>query len=376
MSALYRKKIIIPLKKAAALALVIILSAMNSYGGELPLYLSYSSDFPASMIIPKGRLELNINYGKVNSAIDVLKIRKQELKSISSKQKTASLGNYDHIGININYGLSYHSMIHAKYLYRLIDYGSEKLKVSSYEISLRKSFGSVVALDFGIKGDVGQNQRFNKINDINYYLHKFRSDVSIDVDPSYVWFIKNYPDMIVKYGVPRTEDPNFSIKDMSDTTGFIRLTVGKAFEIVYPNLFLEYGRTKIDTEVDTNLKDMIPAGFQSKLPELPINLSRNESYLKAGLSVFIRTPFKTFTHLQYSYIRLQRGSGLGYINYNHIISGSIGYFISKNIILSTSLLYLHRQFNGVVPFMYNKYSQTTFDHRYGWAGMGLTFLWR
>jgi len=353
-----------------------LLTSVSSLSQELPLYLTYSSDYSASMVIPKGRWEVGLFYGRVDDTIDVFNIKEQELSTISSQLRADSLGNYEHLKLNLNYGLTYQSMISTGITSRSIDYGSGKLNVYSYHFSIRKSFKSLLSVDIGLKGNIGEDRTFSNVNDINYYLHKFRPDISIEVDPSYVWFVKETTDLIIKYGVPKKEDPYFELKDLKDSTKFIRLTVGKAFDFIYPNVFLEYGKTKINTEIDTNLKDMIPSSYKNKLPELPIDLSRDESYWKGGFSIFLRTPFKTLTSLEYNYVRLNRGADLGYINYNHILKAKVDYFLRKNIILSIGGEYLHRQFNGVIPFMYNRYSQTTFDHRYGWAEVGVIFLWR
>ncbi len=353
-----------------------LLLTAKAFCGELPLYFTYTSDYPASMVIPKGRWEIGVFYGKVNDTIDVLNVKGRELSKISSRYRTNSLGNYEHLKLILNYGLTYHSMLLTGLTSRSIDYGSGKLTVYSYHFSLRKSFDSVFSVELGLKGNVAEDRTFSDVRDINYYLHKFRPDISIELDPSYIWFVKETPDLIIKYGVPRTEDPNFKLKDMSDSTKFLRFTLGKAFDFLYPNVFLEFGKTRISTKIDTNLKDLIPESYKSKLPPLPIDLSRSETYWKGGFSIFIRTPFKTLTSLQYSYVKLKRSSDLNYVNYNHVIKAKVDYFLRKNVILSVGGTYLHRQFNGVIPFMYNKYSQTTFDHRYGWAEAGIIFLWK
>jgi len=347
-----------------------------SYSRELPLYLTYSSDNPASMVIPKGRLEVGLFYGRVDDNVDVLNIKERELSTVSSQLRADSLGNYEHLRFYLNYGLTYRSMVLTGITFRSIDYGRGRLDVYSFSFSLRKSFHSLFSFDFGFRGNVGEDKTFSDVRDINYYLHKFRPDVSIEVDSYYVWFIKETADMIVKYGVPRKENPYFELKDLKDFTKFVRFTFGKAFDFIYPNLFLEYGKTKISTKIDTNLKSMVPESYRDKLPELPIDLSRNESYWKGGFSVFLRTPFRTLTYLEYSYVRLNRDADLGYVNYNHIVRAKIDYFLKSNVILSVGGEYFHRQFNGQIPFMYNKYSQTTFDHRYGWAEVGVVFLWK
>ena len=120
---------------------------------------------------------------------------------------------------------------------------------------------------------------------------------------------------------------------------------------------------------------MVPEKYKDRFPELPLDLSRNEYYYKVGLSLFFRTPYKTLTHIEYSSLKIKRKKELNFIDYNHILKGSIGYFLNKRTILSFSGTYLHRQFNGEIPFLYNKYTQTTFDHPYGWIQFGITYLW-
>ena len=82
-----------------------------SYSRELPLYLTYSSDNPASMVIPKGRLEVGLFYGRVDDNVDVLNIKERELSTVSSQLRADSLGNYEHLRFYLNYGLTYRSMV-------------------------------------------------------------------------------------------------------------------------------------------------------------------------------------------------------------------------------------------------------------------------
>jgi len=364
------------LGKVFLLYLFFLSISYRSFSGELPLYLAYSYDYPASMVIPKGRLETDLFYGRVDDTIDMFNIKEQELSSVSPEFRANSLGNYEHLKLNFNYGFTYQSMLSTGIVSRSIDYGDGSLDVYSYHFSIRKSFNSLLSVDFGLKGDIAKDRTFSDVNEINYYLHKFRPDISIEVTPAYIWFVKETSKYKIKYGVPKEQNPNFKLKDLKDSVKFIRFTLGKAFDFVYPNVFFEFGKTNINTKIDTNLKNLVPEAYRNKIPKFPIDLSRNENYWKTGFSIFLRTPFKTLTSLEYEYIRIIRNKNLNYLNYNHVLKAKVDYFLKRNIILSIGGEYLHRQFNGVIPFMYNKYSQTTFDHKYGWAEVGIIFLWR
>ncbi len=345
-----------------------------SYADELPFYISHVYDFPASTTIPKGSLEIGINYGRVDDNIDVFNIRKKELSSVSKAVRAESLGNYQHLKVFANYGLKDATMLHCSFAGRQLDYGTGTINAASLKTFIRQSFSSFLSFDVGIRENFAQNLKVRNVSLINYYLHKFRPDISIELDPNYIWFVKETTDLIIKYGVPRKEDPYFELRDMKDTTRFFRITVGNQLGDFYPNIFLEYGTTNAKTLIDTNLKDLVPEGFRSKLPQIPIDLSHNEKYRTYGFAFFLKIGSNLIAKGLYSYTKFIRNSNLNYVDYNRMLRLGVDIKVKNGVILTIEGKYLHRQFNGVLPFLYNKYSQTAFDHRYGWLEIGITFL--
>jgi len=343
-----------------------------SFSQELPVYAALVKNYPSSLIIPKWRFRIGLNLGKVNDTIDFLDIREKE---VGKKGEALGLGNYDHYGGYLNIGLTDSLMFSGSYLHRFIQYGHGTISVHSYEAFLRKSFNSVFSIDFGVRGNVLDRKKMNNVSDINYFIRKFKPNVHIEVDPYYIWFVKETETGKIVSGVAKGEDPYINLYDSWDFTNFIRFTVGKAYRYINPNAFIEYGKTDINSKIDTNLKYYVPKGFEDSLPDLPLNLDRDESYLKFGLNSFIRTPFKTLTYLEYNYIVLNRDSGLGYEHSNHVVRLEINYFLGRYLTFFVGGVYLHRQLNGIIPFLYNKYTQTTFDHRYGWAEAGFILVW-
>ncbi len=348
---------------------------MSLNAGELPVYITATDNTPASTVIPTKRLEINLNYGVLNNTVDILNLKSKALKSVSAV-KAAGIGDYTEYGINLNYGLTYHSMLSGSLKKRSISYGSGNLDILTYRYAIRKSFNSVFSLEIGFKGNIADNLKIKNVDEINYYLKKFDNTVTFEVNDKFILFSKKYPDTTVTLGFLKKADPFFEMKDMKDSTKYFRATLGKTFDYFYPNIYLEYGYTEINSKIDSNFKKLIPEKYKYLIPKLPVNLHRNEWYWKFGLSLFFRTPFKTLTSFDYSYIKLNRKSDLSYIDNNHILKGKIGYFLSKRIILSLQGTLLYRQFNGEIPFLYNKYTQTTFDHSYGWVTLGFTYLWR
>ena len=362
------------MKKYYYAVLIFLVFITFSYGKELPLYASIVKNYPASMVIPKWSGRIGVLFGKVNNTIDIFDVRESE---IGSKGDKLGIGDYDHYGIYTNLGLSFDTTLSGTYLHRFIKYGHGTVSIHSYDIFFRKSFNSVFSIDVGLKGNILDSKKISDVNDINFYIRKHKPNARIEIDrkENIIWFIKEKKDGESRVGVQNVEDPYLKIYDSYDYTRYIRFTVGKAYYNFYPNIFIEYGKTKIYGKLDTNLKYYVPNDYQDILPSLPVNLDRDEQYFKIGLNTFIRTPFNTLTFLEYYYIAIDRDKGLGYEHSNHVVKAEINYFATRHFVFFLGGIYLHRQLNGIIPFLYNKYTQTTFDHRYGWAEAGLIFMW-
>ncbi len=353
---------------------VFVLIFSFSLAEELPLYASLTKNYPASMVIPKWSGRIGILFGKVNDTIDIFDIREKE---IGSHGDTIGIGDYDHYGLYMNLGFSYDSMLSGTYLHRFIKYGHGTISIHSYDFFIRKSFNSVFSIDIGLKGNSMDSKKIYNVDDINFYIkkHKPNAHIEVDKEENIIWFVKNEEDGEKRAGVYNTEDPYIKIYDSHDITRYIRLTFGKAYYNFYPNVFLEYGKTDIYGKIDTNLKYYVPKEFEDVLPKLPVNLDRDEQYLKAGFNTYIRTPFNTLTFLEYYYITIDRDKGLGYEHSNHVVRAEINYFATRHFVFFIGGIYMHRQLNGIIPFLYNRYTQTSFDHKYGWAEAGLIFIW-
>jgi hypothetical protein len=319
-------------------------------------------------------LEIGFDYGLLNDTVDILNLKSKTLKKISNKN-IGAIGDYKEYGLTLNYGISLKSMLSLQLKKRYLDYGAGTLKFFTYDYSFRKSFNSILSLEFGYKGNIADNLKMDDLSSMSYYLKKVDPTLSFEINDKFIIVKKEVQGSTVEVGFKKKENPYIKLKNMKDSTKYIRVTLGKTFEYFYPNMFLEYGHTDIKSEIDSNLKNIVPSAFTKYLPQLPISLDRTEWYYKYGFSLFFRTPFKTLTSLQYSYIKINRKKSLSYMDNNHILDFKIGYFLSKRIILNFHAKYLKNQFNGEVPFLYNKYTQTTFDHQYGWVGFGVTYLW-
>ena len=286
--------------------------------------------------------------------------------------------------VQLNYGLLDKTTLQAGFIYRDLDYGFDTLEIQSYDIAFKQSLIAqtdnwipFMAIDAGVRFNNAADLIHDEDNEINSIISKFSlPGIRVRTDNSYVWFDRISNGTTTSYGVLKNGRPGlkFTIKNMSDITPFIRLTAGKRYGIFRPNLFLEYGYTSIESKLDSNVKAYLPEEISNRVPRLPIDLSRHENFLKAGFGFTANFPLKTTAMLEYNYIKLFRDNDLDYVDYNHVLKAEINYAVNARLFFNIGGMYYYRQFNGIMPFLYNDYSQTSFDHRYGRAHIGFTLL--
>jgi hypothetical protein len=269
-------------------------------------------------------------------------------------------------------------MLHGKIATSNIDYGFGELKTRDLEISFRYSFQNkipdkkpMIAIDAGMRYQFANDLSTTDVSIMNRYVKIFFGDEYKVYKDNTGFTIFENSAKGWQFGVLNT--PDVSIKDMKSYTGFLRVSAGKITGDVLSVLFMEAGASSIDTKIDSNLKQY--QAYKKYIGvKLPFDLGRDERYLEIGADFFVKFPDRIVWNFRYSYKRMFRDSNLDYIKYNHIVDTEINFYVTKNFSINIGGKYMHRQFNGEIPYLYNEYTQSTFDHKYGYAKIGFTYL--
>lgn len=334
-------------------------------------------DHPGVMLAPKGQVEISLEYLMMNDTVDIFDIRDEEIESVNRNLQSTTLGDLNGGRLLINYGLLSLTTLHGEYTYRNVDLSVSDFQVHSLELSVRQGLlgyeskgWPLVALDAGVRLNFGEDIHFDQIDRINSVLRLVNPDLSINDTGSDLVF----SDGTNNYEVSKAgRDPlKASIEDLLDHTWFIRLTVGKPLGPVLPNLFAEYGHNEIDSRITSNIDQYLPASIFPAVSALPLELDRSENYWKVGCNLHFSLPFDLQGYLEYHYLRMDRDNGLDFVDYNHVVKGNLAYFLTDYLAINLGASYYSRQFNGVIPFLYNEYTQTGFDHDYAFVHMGLS----
>ena len=320
--------------------------------------------------MPKGKSLLILEYQKVNKTIDIFHLRDTDISN-----KFGSIGNLDGINIKYYYGITQNLTSIAQIQTQKIEYGNGNLNNLFLKIDIKQQLFSnfennnALSIDYGLKINHGQNINYTNPKYIEILAKKFLNIKNITIQKNKIGIEK-------KDGATEILDlaspPSITISNMRDITPFLTITAEKEFKYAFCSIFTGFSYTKIYTNITANINPANETTEEKiKKYNLSKNLNRNEKTFNIGFNITTKTPI--ITEFSYKYLKIFRNSELDYINYNHIIDLDFIKPINRKLFVYLGGKLLYRQFNGVIPYLYNKYSQTTFDHKYGWAKIGIGY---
>ena len=320
--------------------------------------------------MPKGKKVFIFEYQKVNKRMDIF--------HIEDKSLTNSFGGIGDLnGINLKFydGIKKNITGIGEFQAQKIEYGDGNLynyfikADGKYQFFTNFENTNALSLDFGIKINKANNITYDNPKYLEILAKKFLNVTNIKIQNNKIGIIKNSGETDV---LNLTSKPSITVSNMKDITPFVTLTAEKEFQYAFLSLFSSVGYTKIYTDIKAGINPADKA-TKDKLKNynLSKSLNRDETTLGIGFSITTKTPI--ITEFSYKYLRIFRDKDLDYINYNHIINLDFIKPVKKNWFVYLGGKLMYRQFNGVIPYLYNKYSQTTFDHKYGWARIGVGY---
>jgi len=338
-------------------------------------------DYPVPCFLAPHQLELSVDYLVMNESVDIFDLRNEELDSVSADLRSTSLGDLEGGRVLVNFGLFATTNLHAEYARRDIEMGVAEFEIDTAELSLRQgvplpwtAHGLALAFEGGARANRADDLRFTRVRDIDRYVSRIDPDVTVTETASHVIITTGDGTVFSpKAGKPPL---NIELEEMGDRTLFLRLLLGAQVGRFTPSAFFEYGHTHIDTRIDSNVAAFIGGSVAGEVAgRFPLDLDRSEDYWKGGAQLSWSVLDEVTLQLAYEYLRLHRESGLDAADDNHIVKADLTWMFIPHMGLNLGGVYYRRQLNGVIPFLYNQFSKTTFDHEYGVLSLGLIGRW-
>ena len=314
---------------------------------------------------------ITFEYQKLNDTVDILNLKEQELKG--------SLSNYASIGDMNGYKLNILKGFDDKYTAGLslqkqsIAYGTGDLINKQLDTFFRYNFfqndfdHKAYSIDIGATINKGDDIVYDDIDFLNSLGHKISPKFDIVKSSTNKYYIiddnGNY--------VQLQDAPYLSINDMADQTLYIRLLKEYKFkDSLLLNYFIKFNMTSITTKINAN--DELANKAKEYGYELNKNLDRKEKSINIGFNVLAGTNY--LFEFGYYYTKIFRDDDLDLVDYNHVINLSLSKVINRHWLIYAGGKIMYRQFNGEIPYLYNKYTQSTFEHKYGYAKVGFGYM--
>jgi len=344
-----------------------------SYSTQIDYGLSDSHGY----LLKSGKLEFKLGYLRVNDQLDIFNLKDDELSNLSSDLR-ATIGNMSGLESSIRYGVNRKISLFLNYDYLAIDYFKDKLKDNRLDLFLRynistKTFATFNAISF----DIGY--RVSKADDIavkddfvlNYFLARLYPNSSFHFEDGSVATSSTKLTLYDKRG--NKIYPAVEIRDLESLSPYIRLnTEIKISSYSLLNLYGSLSKNYISSEIgfypENNdfLKDIYI--------DIP-SLDREELTLESGFNYIYNYEDMLF-EFGYEYSRVYREEPLKREYGSHSIDMSIVALLTREISLYMGGEILFQQFNSRIPYMYNRYTESQFDKKYGFAKFGIIYRLR
>jgi hypothetical protein len=358
---------------------VLLLSLFTSflYGVGFKSGIDYGVSNSHGYLLKQNSFDLSLGYLRVNEQIDILNIKESELSGLSAQQQS-TIGDMSGGEMALRYGVNRYLSLFFEADYWAIDYFSKKLNSSRYNFFLRLNISqrrysdsfNAVSVDLGYRLQRADDMRVSDDFILNYFLKKLRPNTSYHFEDGAITTSSAKLTLYDKYG--DKIEPAVSIENLKSSSPYFRINFEK--KISSRTLFNIYigGRwTDINSKIGfyPDIDDMINIDFEIS----PLN--RSEYAIESGID-FVWDIGGYIAELSYGYSHIYREEPLKSESGSHSVSLTLLKPLSSELLLYAGGEIFFQQFNSEIPYLYNRYTETQFDKKYGFAKVGLIYRLR
>jgi hypothetical protein len=289
--------------------LFLVLGLVSTLSARTERDIASTTEDIRAFVLQEDAISIRGAYHASNGALDIFNLN----DSADAGNIYSAIDNSTGLDLSLAYGLHRHISLYYNFQAFNIDYAGEKLKNRQNDIYAR----------------------------INFYDDPQSSfdDFSMDLG-----FVRN-----------AATDLNPQISNLSDNSFYLRLLLGSRFKNALLNFYTGFKYSSIDTTLFNQ------------------DASRNEKSINIGFTHTVE--FSNFLlDSGYEYIRLfNRESNLVENKSNHIIKISLSRAINDKLLIYLGNTIMLNQFNGLIPYLYNSQTQSSFDKTYNYLSLGFVY---
>ncbi|HHB94049.1 MAG TPA: hypothetical protein ENK88_02795 [Campylobacterales bacterium] len=350
---------------------LLILLLGHLYAGDI----TYNKNKIHAFLPKTKEVQFDLYLEKINDTIDVFNIKKSELGSNSD----TSLGDMDGFGIDIGYTFNDKIYLNFGYNQKDLKYSDTTLTNKNMDLYLRyqlyRDKNSAFAIDGGYSKNSADDIYIYNLSTINNRLKKMigdNRDITIKENSSDKYSVVYTASDGSKKTINLDNKPFVAIKDTSDSSLYTRAIYSYKNSNWLYDTYLGYSEISVSNTIDSSILHENNADLQDRLKNVNLKRDRTDDMLVAGLGIAYQTK-DWGVEGGYQYNNLFRVKCLKKETKNHIFNLNLNYNISPKITIYGGGKLMLRQFNGEINYLYTRYTDTTFDHKYGYADIGVIY---
>ncbi len=263
------------------------------------------------------KLYIKADYSLINSTIDIFSIQSSSAGQASNH---GSIGDFNKYNFTLGYGLYQHVSILYDLSFSTFDYAGESLKNRKHDLFIK----------------------LNIYDNPSAYLETFSTDIGLTFNGA-----NNLSITGSNLGISK-------MSNMSDSSFYMRFLTGSRMSSSILDFYLGIKATSIDTMIDS------------------IKYDRDEIAINTGFEYTIELG-NYLVETGYEYIKLFKRDIKNSHNSNHIVNLSLSKILNKKLLIYIGTKYYIHQYNGVIPYLYNKKTKDEFSQRLGYTTVGFVY---
>lgn len=346
--------------------------------GETFIYaqnISYTQNKLHAFLPKPKTLQLDGGLEQVNDTLDILNIKESEFGS--NTENFDSLGDMQGFNLNLGYTLDDQWYMNLKYNQKDLQYSDTTLTNQNFDFYIRYQIyqdeNSAFAIDGGYAMNIAKDTYINNLKTINDSLEDIAPDKEISISQTDTTHTLVY---VGDDGSTKTVDlknkPYIAIVDTEDQSLYARAIFSLKKEKWLFDAYAGYSETSIKNKTDSSINYEDDADLQEELNEIDFSQTRTDGMLFGGFGVGYQFN-KWYGEVNYQYNHLLRVACLSETNMNHIFNLNIAYSLNEHLAFYMGGKLMLNQFNGEIPYLYGEYTDTSFDHKYGFLNAGISY---
>lgn len=315
------------------------------------------------------QFKAKVSYLKVDNTIDVLNLKESELAGTSAGSDL-SIGDLEGFEGRLEYGIYNRNAIGVNFKRYDIQYSGRDLTNTQtdlfYKVNFYKTNKVLMSLQLGYLTNVIDSFLVTEDAEINRLIKRVDSSTSYTVVDGKVTVSNATLD---KFNDAKVE---VFFSDQKDASWYAKLFTGFLLN-PYNRLDLYVGakKTSISSYMDVRY-DNGNSLVESNLNAYDKNFDRDEKAYFAGLS-YAFSYEKFLFELNIEHTKISRDLANSKYNSNTTFESVIGYRFTDALTFFLGGILMSNQLNTEIPALYNQYSQSVYDKKYGYAQTGFVF---